>query len=121
VTPGGYVLIAADGGTFTFGAAEFYGSIPGVLGATPLASPIVGLVPGSAGYLMLGGDGGIFNFGRSALFGSLAGVAPADVVAVAARQDLSGYMILDADGTIWPFGDTRHIGITRFEVRVLPN
>jgi len=115
VTPGGYVLIAADGGTFTFGAAEFYGSIPGVLGSTPLASPIVGLVPGSAGYLMLGGDGGIFNFGRSAFFGSLAGVAPADVVAVAAREDLSGYMILDADGTIWPFGDTRRIGITRFE------
>ncbi|MCB0993043.1 MAG: hypothetical protein KDB16_18845, partial [Acidimicrobiales bacterium] len=110
-TAAGYVLIGADGGTFTFGDAQFHGSIPGVLPGVALASGIVGLVPGPAGYLMLGGDGGIFNFGQSRFHGSLAGFDAPGVVAVAVLSDLSGYLMLDTSGTVWPFGDTRGVGV----------
>ena len=114
VTPGGYVLVAGDGGTFAFGAAAFHGSIPQILPGVSLASSIVGLVPGSAGYLMLGGDGGIFNFGISNFHGSLSGVTADRVVAVAVKSDLSGYLILDEAGNVWPLGDVRDVGVQTF-------
>ena len=111
VTPGGYVLVAEDGGTFAFGAARFYGSIPQIAPTVQLSAPVVGLVPGSAGYLMVAADGGIFNFGKSLFHGSLAGIATSDVVAVAVKADLSGYLILDSGGTVWAMGATRDIGV----------
>ena len=112
--PGGYVLVAGDGGTFTFGTADYHGSIPQILPGVSLASQIVGIVPGSSGYLMLGGDGGIFNFGTSQFHGSLSGVTADRVAAVAVKSDLSGYLILDDTGNVWPLGDAREVGVETF-------
>lgn len=63
-TPGGYYLVAADGGVFAFGAA-FFGSMAG----KPLNGPVVGIRPNvvggrAVGYSLLAADGGTFNFGR---------------------------------------------------------
>jgi hypothetical protein len=68
---GGYWLAASDGGVFTYGNAQFYGS----LGDKPLASPIVGIVPTSTGhgYWLVAQDGGVFPFGDAVLYGSRAG------------------------------------------------
>ena len=113
-TPGGYLLVAADGGTFAFGSARFFGSVPQILPGVRLDADIVGLVPGPTGYLMLGADGGVFNFANSEFHGSLSGVVSADVVGVAVKDDLSGYLILDGSGTVWALGDARHIGVLRY-------
>ncbi len=53
-------LVATDGGIFSFGDAQFYGSS----GATALNKPIVGMAgtPDGGGYWLVASDGGIFAF-----------------------------------------------------------
>ena len=67
----GYWLVASDGGVFTFGTAEFYGSMAG----THLNSPITGIVPTSddGGYWLVAQDGGVFAFGDAVYSGSMGG------------------------------------------------
>jgi hypothetical protein len=66
-------LVGSDGGTFAFGDAHDYGSLPG-LRITP-AKSIVGIIaPDSGGYWLVGADGGTFAFGDARYFGSLGGV-----------------------------------------------
>ena len=53
---GGYWLVAAGGGIFSVGDAQFLGS----MGATPLSKPVVGMTadPAGRGDRMVAGDGG---------------------------------------------------------------
>ena len=69
----GYWLVASDGGIFTFGDANFYGST----GAIALNKPIVGMMagPSGAGYVLVASDGGTFTFGTGPLL-RLAGRHP---------------------------------------------
>ncbi len=64
----GYWLVASDGGIFSFGDANFYGST----GAIHLNQPIVGMAatPDGHGYWLVASDGGIFTFGDAGFFGS---------------------------------------------------
>ena len=68
VLPGGYWMVADDGGVFAHGTAAFAGS----LGGTRLNSPIVGLesTPSGEGYYLAAGDGGVFTFGDASFQGS---------------------------------------------------
>jgi Beta-lactamase enzyme family len=65
---GGYWLVAADGGVFTFGDARFFGS----LGNLTLNAPIVGIAgtPDGGGYWLVAADGGVFTFGDAPFAGS---------------------------------------------------
>lgn len=60
--PGGWCF-AADGGVFTVGAAQFFGS----MGGQPMNAPVVAMVPAGdgQGYALIGEDGGVFNFGSA--------------------------------------------------------
>jgi hypothetical protein len=68
---------AADGGIFSFGAAQFFGSTGGI----HRNWPIVGMaaLPTSAGYYLVASDGGVFAFSQTpsrpaaAFFGSMGG------------------------------------------------
>src|SRR5437773_1270000 len=64
----GYWLVAADGGIFNFGDAEFLGPA----GSLRLNRPIVGIAATSTGqgYWLVAADGGIFNFGDAGFLGS---------------------------------------------------
>ena len=64
----GYWEVAADGGIFAFGAAQFYGS----MGGKPLNAPIVGIATTATGkgYWEVASDGGIFAFGAAPFYGS---------------------------------------------------
>jgi len=57
----GYYIIASDGGVFTFGDAQFFGSMGGQNLAAPIAN--AALTPSGLGYWLLGADGGVFAFG----------------------------------------------------------
>lgn len=65
---GGYWLVAADGGVFSFGGAPFYGS----MGGQSLNAPMVGIqsTPDGGGYYLVAADGGVFTFGDAAYAGS---------------------------------------------------
>ncbi|MGH3578746.1 MAG: hypothetical protein ACRDU0_14470, partial [Mycobacterium sp.] len=63
-------MVASDGGIFSFGGAQFLGSV----GGTALARPVVGMAttPDAGGYWMAGADGGIFSEGNAPFRGSTA-------------------------------------------------
>ena len=67
----GYWLAAGDGGIFTFGDADFFGSTGGM----PLNQPVVDMVstPSDKGYWLVASDGGLFIFGDSDFLGSMGG------------------------------------------------
>jgi hypothetical protein len=118
---GGYWLDASDGGVFSFGDTQFYGSIPG-LGLNParsgkpnsLNAPIVGMVPShdQGGYFMVASDGGVFAFGDAHFAGSCPGIGGCSGAAVAVMPDDSGngYWLVTAAGYVYTFGDAPNLG-----------
>jgi hypothetical protein len=106
---GGYWLVAADGGIFTFGDAKFLGS----LGAVTLNQPIVGMAatPDGGGYWLVAADGGIFTFGDAKFLGSLGAVTlNQPIVGMAATPDGGGYWLVAADGGVFTFGSAVYAG-----------
>ena len=62
----------SDGGIFTFGDANFFGS----MGGKPLSKPVVGVwsTSNGQGYWETAADGGIFTFGNALYLGSTGGM-----------------------------------------------
>jgi YVTN family beta-propeller protein len=111
----GYWETAADGGVFSFGGAQFYGSMAG----QPLDQPIVGMAetPDHQGYWLFAADGGVFAFGDAPYLGSVPGILGAEhrslngaIVAVEATPDGKGYRMFAADGGVFDFGDATFEG-----------
>jgi hypothetical protein len=99
---GGYWMVAADGGVFSFDA-PFFGST----GALHLDKPIVGIAatPDGGGYWMVASDGGIFAFGDASFEGSTSGQAlSAPIVGMSSDDSSYGYWLVGSDGAIYPFG-----------------
>jgi hypothetical protein len=117
----GYWLVGSDGGIFTFGSAQYYGST----GALELQRPVVGMTPTAnrSGYWLVASDGGLFSFGNAGYFGSIPGlgIAPAGtsgsarrlnapVVGMVPSADDGGYFMVAADGGVFAFGDAKFEG-----------
>ena len=100
----GYWIAGADGGMFSYGSAQFYGSMGGI----KLNKPIVGLAAtgDDHGYWQVASDGGIFSFGDAVFHGSMGGVSLVKpVVGMAPTSDGGGYWMVASDGGIFSFGD----------------
>ena len=84
---GGYWLVAADGGIFSFGDATFYGST----GSLHLNAPIVGMAstPDGGGYWFVASDGGVFNYGDALFSGSASPYGVHNVVGRVRQRDLT--------------------------------
>jgi hypothetical protein len=116
----GYWLVGSDGGIFSFGSAQFYGST----GSLKLQRPVVGITPtaNDEGYWLVASDGGIFSFGNAAYYGSIPGlgIAPAGssspnrlnapIVAMVPSTDGGGYFMVGSDGGVFTFGDAKFEG-----------
>ncbi|HEX3564905.1 MAG TPA: choice-of-anchor Q domain-containing protein, partial [Acidimicrobiales bacterium] len=105
----GYWLVASDGGIFTFGDAQFFGSE----GGQPLNKPVEGMAstPDGQGYWLVASDGGIFTFGDAQFFGSEGGhKLTKPVVGMAATPDGGGYWLTAANGSVFAFGDAGTFG-----------
>jgi hypothetical protein len=106
----GYWLVARDGGIFSFGDAQYHGS----MGGRRLNQPINGITttPTGRGYRMVGRDGGIFDFGDARYHGSLPGLRlrVADVVGMASTPTGKGYWIARSGGQVYAFGDAHNFG-----------
>jgi hypothetical protein len=116
----GYWLVGSDGGIFTFGSAQFYGST----GAFHLQRPVVGIVPTTdrRGYWLDASDGGVFAFGDSGYFGSIPGLGlhpagsglpnslDAPIVGMVPSADGGGYFMVASDGGVFAFGDAKFAG-----------
>jgi hypothetical protein len=108
---GGYWLVASDGGVFTFGNAQFYGSTGGIA----LNQPIVGMAstPNGGGYWLVASDGGVFAFGNARFYGSTGAIhLNKPIVGTAATSDGNGYWLVASDGGVFSFGDAKFHGST---------
>jgi ribosomal protein L24E len=105
----GYWLVAADGGIFAFGDAQFYGS----MGGHPLNRPITGMAvtPDGRGYWLVASDGGVFSFGDAPFYGSTGSLTlNKPIEAMVATPDGHGYWMVASDGGIFAFGDAAFHG-----------
>jgi len=106
-----YWLVASDGGIFSFGGAQFYGST----GNITLNKPIVGMASthNGLGYWLVASDGGIFSYGDAQFYGSTGNITlNQPIVGMAATPDGNGYWLVAADGGIFSFGDAQFYGST---------
>ncbi len=95
--PPGYWQVAADGGVFTFGAANFYGST----GSMRLNKPVVGMAstPDHGGYWIVASDGGIFAFGDAGFYGSTGSITlNKPIIGMIPTLDGRGYWLVASDG-----------------------
>jgi len=109
----GYWVAGIDGGVFSFGDAQYYGSLPGS-GINVSDIVAIASTPDGKGYWLAGADGGLFTFGDASFYGSLPGVlggpAPSQVTGFAPTPDGHGYWMLTSDGGIFTFGDAQFYG-----------
>jgi hypothetical protein len=106
-----YWEVASDGGIFSFGGAQFYGST----GSIHLNQPIVGMAatPDGGGYWLVASDGGIFAFGDAGFYGSTGSIhLNQPIVGMSATHDGAGYWLVASDGGIFAFGDAGFYGST---------
>jgi hypothetical protein len=102
----GYWMVAADGGVFCFGDAEFHGS----MGGQPINAPIVGVARtrSGGGYWLVGADGGIFSFGDAEFFGSMGSQKlNAPVTDIRVTPSGKGYWLVAEDWGLFSFGDAK--------------
>jgi hypothetical protein len=107
----GQLQRGTDGGIFTFGDAEFYGST----GALKLNKPIVGMesTPSGKGYYLVASDGGMFTFGDAEFLGSTGDkVLNAPIVGMERSRSGKGYQLVATDGGIFNFGNSKFFGST---------
>ena len=100
----GYWLVASDGGIFTYGDAQFYGST----GDIRLNQPIVGMAatPDGQGYWLVASDGGIFTYGDAAFEGSAGNIAlNKPIIGMARTNNGQGYILVASDGGIFSYGN----------------
>ena len=108
---GGYWVNAADGGVFSFGNAQFYGSTGGMR----LNQPVVAIASthDAAGYWEVATDGGVFSFGDAQFLGSTGSIRlNKPMVGMATTPDGSGYWLVASDGGIFAYGDAGFYGST---------
>ncbi len=108
---GGYDLVAADGGVFTFGDAAYEGSLP-ALGVK--VNNIRTMVPSAdfRGYALGGYDGGAFSFGDFPFRGNAAqnGIPRTDLVGLAITEFASGGLFAGADGGVFTLAGAQFEG-----------
>ena len=95
-------MTGSDGGVFTHGDAQFYGS----MGGKPLNQPIVGMAAtaNGGGYWLVAADGGIFSFGDAKFYGSMGGKPlNAPIVGMALDPATGGYWEVASDGGVFSF------------------
>jgi hypothetical protein len=105
----GYWYAGTDGGVFTYGDAQFYGSAGGL----ELARPIVGIAATKSGhgYWLVASDGGVFTFGDARFLGSTGDIAlDAPIVDIVPTPSGHGYWLVALDGGVFTFGDARFLG-----------
>jgi hypothetical protein len=116
----GYWLVGSDGGIFSFGSAQFYGST----GNLHLQRPVVGIVPTAdrGGYWLDASDGGVFSYGDTQFYGSIPGLGlhpagsgqpnslNAPIVGMVPSHDQGGYFMVASDGGVFAFGDAHFAG-----------
>ncbi|HEX4434343.1 MAG TPA: glycoside hydrolase family 43 protein [Acidimicrobiales bacterium] len=107
----GYWQVGSDGGIFSFGAAQFYGST----GSMHLNKPVVGMAatPSGNGYWLVASDGGVFAYGDAQFYGSTGSITlNKPIIGLIPTLDGGGYWLIASDGGVFAYGDAKFYGST---------
>jgi hypothetical protein len=106
---GGYFMVGADGGVFTFGDAKFEGSCPALGGCAGGAA--VAVMPDATGngYWVVTAGGDVYPFGDAASYGE-PGPLGEPVAAAVRSADGGGYYILYPNGVVYAYGNAVNYG-----------
>ena len=107
----GYWQVGSDGGIFSFGSAQFYGST----GSMHLNKPVVGMAatPDGNGYWLVASDGGVFAYGDARFYGSTGSITlNKPIVSLLPTLDGGGYWLIASDGGVFAYGDAKFYGST---------
>ena len=107
----GYWQVGSDGGIFSFGAAQFYGST----GSMHLNKPVVGMAatPNGNGYWLVASDGGVFAYGNAQFYGSTGSITlNKPIIGLIPTLDGGGYWLIASDGGVFAYGDAKFYGST---------
>jgi len=107
----GYWQVGSDGGIFSFGGAQFYGST----GSMRLNKPVVGMAatPDGRGYWLVASDGGVFAYGDAQFNGSTGSITlNKPIIGLIPTLDGGGYWLIASDGGVFAFGDAKFYGST---------
>jgi hypothetical protein len=107
----GYWQVGSDGGIFSFGAAQFYGST----GSMHLNKPVVGMAatPNGNGYWLVASDGGVFAYGNAQFYGSTGSITlNKPIIGLIPTLDGGGYWLIASDGGVFAYGDAKYYGST---------
>jgi hypothetical protein len=105
----GYWQVGADGGIFSFGGAQFYGST----GSIRLNKPVVGMAatPDGNGYWLVASDGGVFAYGDAGFYGSTGSITlNKPIIGMIPTVDGGGYWLIASDGGVFAYGDAKFYG-----------
>jgi hypothetical protein len=104
----GYFMVAADGGVFAFGDAQFEGSCPGIGGC---GSRAVAVVPDGTGhgYWLVTAQGHVQTFGNAHNYGQ-PGRKAVPIASAARTANGGGYWILYRDGVVFRYGNAENHG-----------
>ena len=110
---GGYWLVAADGGIFSYGDAAFAGSA-GCAPPQRAGRRHGGVAPTAAATGWSARDGGIFTYGDATFEGSAGALRlDAPVTGMAATPDGGGYWLVARDGGVFTYGDAALLRFAR--------
>ena len=107
----GYWQVGSDGGIFSFGGAQFYGST----GSMHLNKPVVGMAAtrDGNGYWLVASDGGVFAYGDAQFYGSTGNITlNKPIIGMIPTLDGGGYWLIASDGGVFAFGDAKFYGST---------
>ena len=104
----GYFMVAADGGVFAFGNAQFEGSCPAIGGC---GAPARAVVPDGSGggYWVVTKWGHVQTFGNAQNYGQPA-LQDVQVTSAVRTADGRGYWILFRNGVVYRYGDAPSYG-----------
>ena len=105
----GYWQVASDGGIFSFGGAQFYGST----GSIRLNKPVVGMAAtgNGGGYWLVASDGGVFSYGNAQFYGSTGSIRlNKPIIGLIPTVDDGGYWLIASDGGVFAYGDAKFYG-----------
>jgi hypothetical protein len=107
----GYWQVGSDGGIFSFGGAQFYGST----GSMHLNEPVVAMAatPDGNGYWLVASDGGVFAYGDAQFYGSTGSITlNKPIIGLIPSLDGGGYWLIASDGGVFAYGDAKFYGST---------
>ena len=110
---GGYWLLSNQGGVYSYGSAQFYGSAAGQSYFSGRTAVGMAADPSGTGYWIVSADGGVYSYGSAGSYGSASGqsyFSGQTAVGIVGDPAGTGYWIVSAAGGVYAYGSAQSYG-----------